>query len=119
MQELHKLLFELSSAERIRIMQELEKKAFKLSHLSRELDLTVTETSRHLQRLNDAEIIFRNSQGKYELTRFGRLTLFLLGSFNFLSLHKAYFQEYDVSGLPKQLIYRLESLGRPIFSRDV
>ena len=62
-EKMHKLLFELSSAERIKIMLELQKGKLKLSNLSRKLDLTVTEASRHLQRLSEAKLIQKDTDG--------------------------------------------------------
>ena len=73
MERLHRLLFELSSAERINIMLELQKAKLKLSHLARKQDLTVTEASRHLQRLNEARLIRKDVDGLYGLTAFGTL----------------------------------------------
>ena len=78
MKRLHKLLFELASAERMNIMLELKKEKLKLSHVSRKIDLTVTEASRHLQRLNESKLIQKDIDGYFALTSFGDLALFLL-----------------------------------------
>jgi predicted transcriptional regulator len=110
LEKLHKLLFELSSAERINILLELQKAKLKLSHLSRKLDLTVTEASRHLQRLNEARLIQKDNDGYFTLTPFGALTLSLLSGLGFVSKHRKYFLEYDVSGLPYEFIDRIGEL---------
>lgn len=115
MERLHRLLFELSSPERINVMLALQKNKLKLSQLSRQLKLTVTETSRHLQRLNDAKLIDKNSAGTYELTKFGCLALHMLASLNFLSKHREYFLEYEVSGVPTQFIDRLSELEKSVY----
>ena len=115
MERLHKLLFELSSPERISIMSKLEKDECKLSQLSRKLQLTVTETSRHLQRLNEAKLIQKNSNGKYGLTQFGRLAMFLLEDLSFLLAHREYFLEYDASGVPRQFIDRFGELAHGVY----
>lgn len=86
------------------------KNEIKLSHLSRKLDLTVTEASRHLQRLSEAKLIQKNLEGMYGLTQFGRLVLFMLEDLDFVSEHREYFLEYDASGIPRQLIKRLDDL---------
>lgn len=54
MENLCGLLFELSSAERMNMLNSLRNERLKLSHLAKRLDMTVTETSRHLQRLSDS-----------------------------------------------------------------
>ncbi len=72
---LHKLLFELSSVERIKIMLELREGRLKLSHLSRKLDLTVTEASRHLERLAQAKLVQKDSCGYFGVAPFGTLVL--------------------------------------------
>lgn len=110
MERLHKLLFELSNAERIEIMLETQKGKLKLSQLSRKLDLTVTETSRHLQRLAEAKLIQKNADGYFTLTQFGILALRLLGNLGFVSAHREFFLEYDVSGIPAEFIDRFGQL---------
>jgi predicted transcriptional regulator len=114
MERLHKLLFELASAERLKIMLTLKNENLKLSQLSRELKLTVTETSRHLQRLNEAKLVDRNSQGIYELTRFGRVALFLIENLDFISAHREYFLDYDLAGVPDEFVARLGELREGI-----
>ena len=99
----------------MKVMLELQKNKVKLSQLSRKLELTVTETSRHLQRLNEANLIEKNSAGLYELTQFGRLALCMLEGINFLSAHKDYFLEYDTSGIPSEFIDRFGELWEGVY----
>ncbi len=115
MKRLHKLLFELASAERMNVMLELPNNKLKLSQLSRKLKLTVTETSRHLQRLNEAKLIQKNSDGFYELTGFGKLTLILLENLDFVSEYRDFFLEYDISGIPRHLVDRFSELGQGVY----
>ncbi len=96
-------------------MLELQKNKLKLSHLSRKLNLTVTETSRHLQRLSEAMLIQKKANGLYELTQFGRLALFLLEDLSFVSQHRDFFLEYNVSGIPNQLIDRFGELEGAVY----
>lgn len=107
MERLYKLLFELSSAERINIMLELQRNRLKLTQVSRRLDLTVTEASRHLQRLSEAGLIRKDSDRQYNLTPYGELVLSLLSGLGFASTHQDYFCEYDVSCLPYEFVNRL------------
>jgi len=118
-ENLHKLLFELSSAERINIMLELQKKPMKLSHISQKLELTITQTSRNLQRLNEAKVIQKTNDNLYRLNSYGELILSLLSSVDFASKHKDYFLEYDISPLPYEFIGRIGELAEGEFSGDI
>ncbi len=110
MKRLYKLLFELSSAERINILLELRKNVLKMSQVSRKLNMTVTETDRHLQRLSETTLIQRNSEGYFELTPFGELTISLLSGIGFASMYREYFTEHNVSEIPYEFIERMGEL---------
>src|SRR3990170_2669558 len=111
MERLCRLLFELSSSERMNIMLEIQKQRLKLSHISKKLDMTVTETSRHLQRLGGAMLIEKDVEGFYGLTPFGVLVLSLLSSLGFVSRYRDYFLGYDVSRIPSEFISRIGELA--------
>jgi len=106
-----KLLFELSSSERMNIMLEIQKQRLKLSHISKKLDMTVTETSRHLQRLGEARLIEKDVEGLYGLTPFGVLVLSLLSGLGFVSRYRDYFMEYNMSRIPYEFISRIGELA--------
>ncbi len=111
MERLHKLLFELSNAERINILLEFQSRRMKLSNISRKLDLTVTETSRHLQRLGDARLVSKGADGLYGLTPYGEIALSQLSGLGFVEQHRDYFLEYDASCLPYEFISRIGELA--------
>lgn len=118
MEKLCKLLFELSSSERINIMLEIQQKRLKLSNVSKKLDMTVTETSRHLQRLSEARLIEKDVQGLYGLTPFGMLVLSLLSGLGFVSRYRDFFMEYDVSRIPHEFINRIGELAEGGFESE-
>jgi predicted transcriptional regulator len=118
MERLNKLFFELSSAERISIMLELKKKSLKLSQVSRKMDLTVTESSRHLQRLREAKLIQKNTEGHFSVSTFGDLILSLISPLNFVTKNQKYFQEYNMSGVPEQFIERLGELEKSTYVKE-
>jgi predicted transcriptional regulator len=93
------------------VMLELQKQRLKLSHISKKLDMTVTEASRHLQRLSEARLIQKDVEGLYGLTPFGVLTLSLLSGLGFASRYRDYFMQYDVSRIPYEFINRIGELG--------
>jgi len=117
-ERLCKLLFELSSSERMGVMLEIQKQRLKLSHISRKLDLTVTEASRHLQRLSEARLIQKGVDGLYGLTPFGVLVLALLSGLGFVSKYRDYFMEYDVSRIPYEYIDRIGELAEGGFGAE-
>ena len=118
MEKLGALLFELSSEERMTILDNLSKEPLKLSHLAQRQDMTVTETSRHLQRLSDAELILKDVEGLYNITPYGKLILSLMPSLGFVSENRKYFQEHDTSVLPPEFIARFGELSHFTFNED-
>jgi predicted transcriptional regulator len=117
-EKLTRLLFELSNLERMKILLELEKTELKLSQISRMFELSIAETSRHLQRLSDAKLIQKKPGGPYEITEFGNLALLLLEDLGFVSAHLEYFQEHDISGIPRQFIDRIGELKKGVCSKQ-
>jgi predicted transcriptional regulator len=118
MEKLGDLLFELSSEERMTILSNLSREPLKLSHLAQRQDMTVTETSRHLQRLSDAELILKDAGGLYKLTPYGKLILSYIPSLGFVSENRAYFHEHDTSVLPPEFIARFGELSNYTFNED-
>ncbi|MCW4029584.1 MAG: DUF1724 domain-containing protein [Candidatus Bathyarchaeota archaeon] len=117
--EVYELLFELANSDRFKIMLLAEKQKLKLSHISKNLDMTVAETSRHLDRLRENSLLEKNAEGLYELTPFGQLTLSLTPSFEFISKHRDYFKDHTLSHLPQQFISRIGELENSIYTNDV
>jgi predicted transcriptional regulator len=119
MEDLCDLLFEFSSMERMNIMLSLQRGRLKLSHVSRNLDMTVTEASRHLQRLSDIELIEKDVEGTFGPTVYGELAIKLLSSLDFISKNRKYFLEHDISGLPDEIISRINELAGSRLQTDV
>jgi predicted transcriptional regulator len=119
MERLHKLLFELSSPERLKLMLELQKNPRKLSQISRKMDLTATEGSRHLQRLRETKLIQKNIEGYFSVSSFGELILLLLSPLDFVTKHQNYFLEYDVSPLPYEFVGRMGELNEGEIGTDI
>jgi predicted transcriptional regulator len=119
LERLCKLLFELSSTGRMTILLEIQKQRLKLSQISKKLDMTVTETFRHLQRLSEAKLVQKGVDGTYNLTPFGRLALSLLSGFDFISEHRDYFMGHDLSRIPREFISRIGELSAGNLVTDV
>ena len=100
------------------ILESLSQDNLRLSNLAQKLDMTVTEASRHLQRLSEVDLISRNSEGFYCITTFGELTLFLLPCLDFVSENRRYFLDHDISRLPYEFKNRLSELSNCALNND-
>jgi len=110
MEELSNFFLELAHSDRLRTLFLIEKEKLKLTQISERLDLSMQETSRHLSRLRDAQLIRKDVEGFYNLTPFGRITLSLLPGYSFILKNKDYFQNHDLSFLPPEFIKRIGEL---------
>jgi len=119
MEDLCDVLFEFSSIDRMNIMNSLLEERLKLSHVSQKLELTVTETSRHLQRLSDLQLIEKDVEGTFGPTSYGELAIKLLSGLGFVSKNREYILEHDLSGLPFEFISRINELGYGTFNSNV
>jgi predicted transcriptional regulator len=109
---IEKLFFELASESRLGILRKLLEKDGKMNEVARKMDLTTTETFRQLQRLSGALLVQKQPEGTYAITEYGRLTLQLSASINFVFKHKQYFLNHAVSRLPPQFKNRLGELAQ-------
>jgi predicted transcriptional regulator len=117
--EMVKLLFDISSTDRLTLLFAIIKGNLRLTQLAEKISATIQETSRHLGRLTDAKLIEKNSDGSYTVTSYGRLVLILLSSYNFLSKNKDYFLSHDMSFLPQEFIERIGELSVYEYSVNV
>ena len=110
MEALSSLLFELANIDRLEILDEINGAAMKLTNVSKKLDLTVQETSRHMQRLCDALLIEKKPEGAYHITPHGSNVLQLLPGLKFLVEHRDYFVTHKIDHLPRKFIARIGDL---------
>jgi len=118
MEKLGALFFELSSDERMEILNNLSKEGLKLSHIAQRQNMTVPEASRHLQRLSDAKLVSRDVENLYKITSYGKLILSLLPALGFVSENREYLLEHDTSHLPYKLISRIGELSLGSLNMD-
>jgi len=118
MEDVCDLFFELSNENRMRIMLALEKKPLKLTHISKLLNLTSSESHRQLSRLSETKLIAKDVEGFFTLTPFGEQTLKLIPGFRFISDNSDYFQTHSLSNLPSELLLRVGDLVGCLFSDD-
>ena len=117
--EISKVLFELASNRRASILFELKKNHLKMQQLADSLDMTVTETFRHLQRLSEANLVEKKANGAYSITSVGNLAIGFLEGFNFVLKNETYFLERDLSCIPYTLVDRLGEIKSSEFCGGV
>ncbi|MFW9920251.1 MAG: helix-turn-helix transcriptional regulator [Candidatus Thorarchaeota archaeon] len=101
------LFFELSSSSRLDIILKLDEQALKLSQISKELDMSIQEASRHIARLCDAKLVDKCQDGQYSLTPYGRQIRRLFPSMRFISENSDFFSTHDFFVVPEQFHYGL------------
>ena len=112
MELLSDLFFELSNTARLEIMTKLQDEPQRLSHLSNNMDLTISETSRHLQRLSDAKLTQKDHNGSYLLTPYGENVLNQLQGLDFIARNLAFFNDHDLSLIPYEFRNRIGELSK-------
>lgn len=110
LEKLNRLLFELSSKERMDILMRLRDSNLRLTEISRSQNLSPPETSRHLQRMSEDLLINKDEDGRYHLTSYGGLVLSQIPVLDFISNNNGYFSERDYSGIPYEFIGRMGEL---------
>jgi predicted transcriptional regulator len=119
MERLCDLLFEVSNEVRLTILQHLEEGPSNISKLSKELDISNQECSRHVSRLVDAELVERDSEGQYRLTEYGGLFMKQLLGQMFTSANREYFNGHSLAQVPYEFVARLGELKGSLHVEDV
>jgi predicted transcriptional regulator len=114
-----KTFFELASEQRLSILFRLYEKKAKISQLAKDLDITMQEAHRNVNRLQDANLIEKNPEGIFSLTTFGNTIIKQIPTFNYLSMHKEYFSEHILGELPIKFIMRLGALDKCEYVKGV
>jgi predicted transcriptional regulator len=106
------LLFNIASGDRLKLLSEIASKRQRMSALSKTIDASAAEGSRHLKRLSDAGLVRRDSEGFYEVTPVGRTVLKLLPGIELLLEYQDYFRLHDLSFLPLKFVERIGELSK-------
>jgi predicted transcriptional regulator len=114
-----RIFFELASEHRLQILFRLNKEKTKLAKLARDLDATMQEVHRNLNRLYDAGLIEKNSSGDFSLSTFGRIIIRQISTFSFLSKYQNYFSEHVAGDIPMKFIYRIGALNNCQFMNGI
>ncbi|HLG36637.1 MAG TPA: transcriptional regulator [Nitrososphaera sp.] len=111
--------FELASQQRLAIIFRLNVKKAKISQLAKDLDITMQEAHRNVNRLQQAGLIEKDPEGVFSLTTFGNTIIKQIPTFNYLSKHKEYFSEHILGELPIKFVMRLGALDRCEYVKGV
>ncbi|HXW37525.1 MAG TPA: helix-turn-helix domain-containing protein [Nitrososphaerales archaeon] len=107
----HEVLFYLASEDRLALLAELSTKKRRLKDLSRVINASPQECSRHLSRLSEAGMIEKDSDGLFGMTDLGRAIVRLFPSTRFLLSNGDYFLSHDLTFLPKGFLERIGELS--------
>ncbi|MDH4214324.1 MAG: hypothetical protein OEV85_10415 [Candidatus Thorarchaeota archaeon] len=113
-----KILFEFASDRRLSILFEVQQQNLKMQRIAKVLDMNVTETFRHLQRLTESKLVEKRVDGTYAITPLGTLAIGLLTNLDFILKNGNYFLEHDLSCLPYEFVNRLGELSDAEFCGD-
>lgn len=113
------LFFEFSNEDRLRMLQRLMDDNLTVTALSKELELTTQETSRHLSRLGEAGLTLKTPNGTHSLTGYGELSLKQINGFMFTNSHREYFQNHDLSSIPDEYVSRIGELNGSRYIDDI
>ncbi|MCZ7382561.1 MAG: DUF1724 domain-containing protein [Candidatus Methanoperedens sp.] len=106
------LFTELSSENRLGILQTLDEKPMTFTSLIKEVDMNSTEASRQLSRLTEARLIEKKGDGRYYNTLFGKLVLSSISDLDFISEKSGYFLEHDTAPIPPDLLRQIGALSK-------
>jgi len=119
MKDLRLLFFELSSWDRLQILKLLRKEPMNVTGLSKQMDLAVQETSRHVARLEKVGLTEKDLEGLHHVTLYGELVSKMLPGLDFISTNREYFSEHSLGSLPPEFVCRLGELSTSTLVDDV
>ena len=105
------LFLELASEIRYSILKLLEKENLKQSEVAKKLDINLPESHRQIERLAEHGFVRKESDGKFILTSFGKITLQQTESLSYVNKFKEFFQEHTLGDIPEKFIARIAQLA--------
>ncbi len=101
---------EVSSEQRLKIIQLLGEEEYRLSELTKKLGATKPEVHRNLERLEKSGFITKKVNAHFELTTLGQMVLGLVPNLAFIIKNKKYFLGHPINSLPHKFISRFGEL---------
>jgi predicted transcriptional regulator len=104
------LFMQLASETRLSILASVHKRPAKLSTLSRDLNITVQDVYRNLNRLMEEGLV-RRSDGIFYLTEYGIVLMKQIDGFLVMKKHRDFFKEHSIAGvMPDKFVQRISAL---------
>jgi len=119
LEDLCSLLFELSNEDRLRILRQLENESMNVTGLSRKLNLTTQESSRHISRLGGTGLTRKDTEGYHHITPYGNLMLGQLEGLAFLTQHREYFSSHSLVDIPRDFKSHIGDLAHSTYVDDI
>lgn len=102
---------ELASSQRLSILVKLSLHSTRISNLAKDLNVTIQEVHRNVNRLVDAGLIHKGAEGIFSLTTFGETIIKQISTFYFLSRNKEYFSDHTLGQIPIKFVHRIGALS--------
>lgn len=109
--KVYELFTELSSENRLGILQILNEQPMTFTNLIKEVGINSTEASRQLSRLIEAQLIEKKGDGRYYNTLFGKLVISAISDMNFISEKSGFFLKHDTAHIPLDLLRQIDALS--------
>ncbi len=109
--KVYELFTELSSENRLAILQILDEKPMTFTSLIKEIDMNSAEAARQLSRLTESQLIEKKGDGRYYNTLFGKLVISTISDLNFISEKSGYFLNHDTAQIPLDLLRQIGALS--------
>ena len=109
------VLFELSNADRLAILDCLEGSPCNVTQLSDKIGIRLQQVSRHLQRLLTLGLVEKTVSGSYKITNFGWLIIRVLKSVEFVSTNKENIKNYQIQDIPFEYLLTLNVFKNSVF----
>lgn len=105
------LFMELASETRLSILASLNERPAKLSSLSREVNTTVQDVYRNLNRLVEEGLVRRSTDSMFHLTEYGMIVMKQIPDFMFMKENKKFFEDHSLVGaIPDKFLQRIGAL---------
>lgn len=104
-------LQEIANPKRLQILQLLARTPTTFTDLTKQLDISSSETSRHLARLTDNGFIDkRHPSREFEVTPLGEISVQLFAPIQFIFTHGEFFRHHTLEELPPEFYKDLDAL---------
>ena len=90
------VFFELAGDLRLYILVKLSNNLIVYLRLANDLNATMQESHRNINRLIDSRLVKKTGEGELLLTPYGEIIVSLIPNFNFPFIYKEYFQEHTL-----------------------